>query len=963
MLRTLRRVADGFDDGSLGGSVDGTGGISIQLGAHRGHVYAGEVGSSYRSTYTVMGDTVNLAARLMGAAPAGSIYVTPDVLDETRTSFATTPIAPLRVKGKAQPQAAVSLGDMEGMTKTAPVHTSPFVGRTHELQQLTSLLLAAAAGSGQVVDVFGDAGQGKSRLAAEAVAAVPSSLVMVARGEPSGLAAYGAVQEVVRQAVGIVPGPPEQQAKALRRRVRELAPDLLPLLPLIGTAAHVSVPMTPEVEALELRFRPDRLADCVLRLLEAGQPGPLVIVAEDAQWLDDGSAHLIAAIATAACAHPWALITIRRPEEGAAQPDGVRIEVGPLPDEEMWDLLLAATADAPRRTHDLEAVAARAGGNPLFALELLAVAGASDDGAAVPGSIEAVAAFQLDRLPPHARARLREASVLGTRFPITAFEELLDESDISVDAIVDDLEGFLQRDREEGWLRFRLAVHRDAAYQGMSYARRRELHRRAAEAIERNTAPDPDRAAHRLARHWAAANVYDRAWRYGRVAAERAEAAYSNPEAVELYRLALEAVRHLGDVDAREQARVWGQLGDVLGNSGRFADGLAAYRRAALLMENDPVATAALWLRRARSHERAGAYRSALRDLASGRRALVGIETRKARRVRAGLLAFSALVREAQERPGLAVRSAEEAIEAARAAGDRQALARASLVLSWALRVLGKPGSIAPLEEARRIFAKDADLAGQAIATANLGAFHYFDGRWDDAVSAYGAAIEVFHRIGDEVQAAVTAANLGEVLVNQRRWTEAEPVLRDASRVLQASGFDDGVTFAEMHLARIFAGLGDVGRAEELLTRVRSELLALGKATSALEVTIYLAECRLAAGDAAGALATLDGSARPSKDAALLAVPFARVRWRALLALGRSVEAEDERSSALSEARNGGMPYELALLLDDGRGDPEAADLLRSLGVCERRREPRAPGAAWSPKERQRRNLGSPAPK
>ncbi len=895
-----------------------------------------------------MGDTVNISARLMAAAPAGSIYATPAVLDETRTSFAVTPIAPLQVKGKAQPQVAVAVGAIAGATKTGPVHTAPFVGRADELELLTAVLRAAVSRSGQVVDVVGDAGQGKSRLVAEAISTIPAARVLVARGEPSGLAAYGAVQEMVRHAVGIEPGPPEQQSTLLRRRVRELAPDLLPMLPLIATATHLSVPMTPEVDALELRFRPDRLADCVRRLLAAGRPGPLVIVAEDAHWLDDGSAHLFASLASAASSHPWAVIMVRRPEAQAPQLDATRIEVGPLPASDLWELLVAATVDMPRRTHDLDVVAARGGGNPLFALELLAVAGASDDVEAFPGSIEAVAAFQLDRLPPHARARLREASVLGPRFPIAAFEELLDEADVSIDAIVEDLEGFLEHDDEAGWLRFRLTVHRDAAYQGMSYARRRQLHRRAAEAIERHAAAETDRAAHRLAWHWAAANVHDRAWRYGRVAAERAEAAYSNPEAVELYRIALKAASQLREVGEREQAEVWGRLGDVLEHCGQFADALAAYRRATALVGDDPVASAQLWLRRARAHERAGAYRSALRDLASGRRALAGIETTAAERVNARLLAFGALVRQAQERPGLAVGAAEEAIEVARAAADGLALARASLVLGWALRVLGEPDSVTHLEEARRIFEKESDLAGQAIATDNLGAFHYFDGRWDDAVDAYGAARDVFHRIGDEVRAAVSAANLGEVLVNQRRLSEAEPVLREACRVLRASGFVDG-TFAEMHLARILASRGEVEQAEALLLRVRAELLEVGAATSALEATIYLAECQLAADDAAGALATLDQSGRPPKEAGLLAIPFARVRARALSVLGQSVDAEQERSSGLSEARRGAMPYELALLLGDGEGDPEAVDLLRSLGVVERRRARSASGQCLEP--------------
>ena len=77
--------------------------LRVRGGVNRGHVFAGEVGSMYRATYTIIGDTVNLAARLMAAAPTGALYSAPEVVERSRTLFATEALEPFTVKGKSQP--------------------------------------------------------------------------------------------------------------------------------------------------------------------------------------------------------------------------------------------------------------------------------------------------------------------------------------------------------------------------------------------------------------------------------------------------------------------------------------------------------------------------------------------------------------------------------------------------------------------------------------------------------------------------------------------------------------------------------------------------------------------------------------------------------------------------------------------------------------------------------------------
>src|SRR5262249_57378350 len=134
------------------------------VGVNRGHVFAGEIGTPFRATYTVMGDTVNLAARLMAAASAGEVYASPSVLDRARTRFETTALEPFAVKGKSEPVHAFAVGAEIGARTDVVTDTLPFAGRDAELAALRDLLQPRPSDAPQVVFVIGDTGIGKTRL-------------------------------------------------------------------------------------------------------------------------------------------------------------------------------------------------------------------------------------------------------------------------------------------------------------------------------------------------------------------------------------------------------------------------------------------------------------------------------------------------------------------------------------------------------------------------------------------------------------------------------------------------------------------------------------------------------------------------------------------------------------------------------------------------------------------------------
>ncbi len=146
--------------------LDRAGRLPLRIGINRGHVFSGDFGPSFRRTYSVKGDAINLAARVMGKAAPGQALATLEVVARSQTEFRTTELPPFVVKGKTEPVHAAAIGALVGQ-RYDDLHASPLVGRAEEMAFLGDALDQARAGHGGLVEIVGDAGIGKSRLVSE----------------------------------------------------------------------------------------------------------------------------------------------------------------------------------------------------------------------------------------------------------------------------------------------------------------------------------------------------------------------------------------------------------------------------------------------------------------------------------------------------------------------------------------------------------------------------------------------------------------------------------------------------------------------------------------------------------------------------------------------------------------------------------------------------------------------------
>ena len=910
LLGAVRRIAD--SDLAL----------PLRIGVHRGPVFAGEVGPPYRRTFTIMGDTVNLTARLMAKAAPGEIVASPEILNPARTQFDTTPLEPFMVKGKRAPVVASMLGSTHRRESRTAV-ALPLVGRTDELALFEEYVAAVRAGAGRAVELVGPAGIGKSRLIEELRSIASDLPQLTVTCDPyEATSPYAAFWWLLHDVLAQPATASRQEvAGALRTAVAWHCPDLEPWLPLLGVPLDLDLPPTPEVAAIAPEFIPDKVREVTATFLNAALPESVVVIIEDAHWMDDASSSVLDQIIRGIAQRSALVCLTRRAEDTGYQlADRAHtrsVTLAPLSTQDATAALIAATDDAPLRADDIALLADRAAGNPLFLEELLETLRAGGDVATLPDSIDALVTAQIDRLHPELRTLVRIASVLGQSFLLHELAGLItDELPPPDNDVWEELKGILSF-TGPGALRFRHAVVRDAAYQELPFRRRRELHARAGDAIAAPLGEHPEVEAELLSLHYLNAQRFDDAWRFARIAADRAIAKYANVEAAELLERAINAARRGADVFAADLAETWEQLGDVRERSGVYDAALRAYRSGRRLRGDDHVATAGILLKEAWIAERIGRSAEAVRAVRRGLKILDPEQTVTAQHIRVQLRTWYATVRQAQGRSQEAVHVCLDAIEAAIAIDDRLTEAQARSTLDWAYVSLGQPELAVHSDRALELYTDLGDLSGQAQVLNNLGGFAYFDGRWADAVDLYERARSLRLQTGNSVDAAMGTLNIGEVLLDQGHLDEADEHIVEASRAWRAADYRSGAAVAQMYLARIAAGRGEFDAAFEQFDQARAQLLALGADADAVEVDIRKAECLLLAGDPTRALQLAGGALR--RNLALGGVvdhgPLLRIRAEALLATGDVEGARQAITGSLDEASSRDASFEVARAL------------------------------------------------
>ncbi len=888
--------------------------LAIQIGVSRGHVFVAEVGDKRRAAFSAMGDTTNTAARIMSKTPVGKIYAHPAALDECQTLYETQQAEPLQLKGKSAPVVVYEVGAAAGLREREGLTVDTLIGRQEELKILNQAIDGLSRRIGGVVDLVGDTGLGKTRLLQEVTSELTQCVRL--RGEPYGAnSAYRMLRDPLRDLFGIERRDVEEMTQQLLQVVERLDPELLPMACLMGDLLSIPVPVSAAVSAIDAQFLPDRRADVLIRLLEKLGPGRLVFVVDEAHWCDDATVHLLGRLESACEQQAWLIVAARREvDQGFVPVEGRRVELSPLPDEDIRMLVRVATDAAPLRVHEVETVVQRAGGYPLFAEEIIRAARGVGSLDAVPESLEAAMVVQVDALDRSARRVLQFASILGRSFSRTALESLLASEDRSYgEAHLQRLSEFLLPEGGDRY-QFRSGMLRDTVYESVAFRLRRRLHLAAGEELEARS-DDPSEVADALAMHYFRAGEMRRAWRNGCLAGDRARAKSANADAARHYELALDAARRSRSVDPEDRRKVWLSLGEVETSVGDFDKAADAYRQALKLSAGCGLARAQALLNFARVRHRSGRPSSALRDISIADKELEGIDGEDVDRLRAELASFRANVSFSQDKLDKALELADRAVLISEKAGANLPLAVSLAIRQSARTMMTGPGENSDLIRAIEIFDSLDEFVSKGTALTNLGVSVAYEGRWDLAMEYLVEARDCYERGGNSPEAALTAANLADLLLCQGHVDEAGLLLEDALPAVRAAQWTEGICGIQLQLGQVRLEQGRYDEAEVLLTSTAEAFHRIGQPAAESEVTLIRAAGRILIGNLSEGHDLLDAAvAQAGGDLGMLTPRETLLRGIACARSGDLAQAMNLSRKGIDQARAFDLRYELGLL-------------------------------------------------
>ncbi|MBK8902359.1 MAG: tetratricopeptide repeat protein [Anaerolineaceae bacterium] len=867
--------------------------LSQRIGISYSYVFAGYVGASWRHEYTVMGDEVNLAARLMSAAKEGCVLVNENVRRQTETVAVLQPEGAVQLKGKSQP---VPIFAVAGL-RTTPEPSrekqglqASLVGRDAEQAILQDAIDQLSFGFGRIVSLIGEAGQGKSRLAYE-TQHDEMRWLQVRCLSFTETVSYRPFRELVRQLVGIQPESDETQAfEALVRSLYQSlsadeATDSLPYL-----ANFLKLPLD-ETLAQKVRYldgsalRQHTFIAIRTLLMAQARVRPFIIWFDNIHWMDNASLDLLTFLLPLVEQLPLLFLLLFRPdrEKGSwqlrstlAEAHGLyytEIRVEGLSRDDARQLLhsLVPIDEWPTGAETL--ILDRAEGNPLYLEEVLrslindGLLTQQENGRwqfsqtvaaiTVPETLEGVLLARLDRLEELCRWTAQVASVVGRSFPFDVLEHVTrSRNDQPLDGYVSELQLVeMIREAQRNPERVYSFIHsllQEVAYNSLAVSSRKTYHRLVAAFLEDGRTSgwgDVDSLPPLIAHHAYMGEAWPQALKYQLLAGEQAQHLSANQDAIDHFLKARHCARQLdGTATAAARQKIHLALSQLYIGTGQYEQALEHLPIAYELAESnqDAAGKTAVCRWRARLHELKGEYPQAFTWIEKG----LADETQRETAEYAQILLIAGLIHIRQGQQDEALEQCLVALEIAEQLGEVTALARAYNLLGITALRSDSHEAIERFQRAFELYQQAGDVQGQATSH-NLIANAYFNlGRWRKADFHYRQALRIFEQIGDIYNQSAAYNNLGGIAKNRGQIEEALSYYQEGLQLAEKIGGSAWVVGVfHMNLGATFVLRQDTAQAYHHLHQSRHYYDQVQSKDFLAEALRYLAEAALLDGD------------------------------------------------------------------------------------------------------------------
>lgn len=772
--------------------------FDVRIGMASGEAVSGGLGSDRAKDLTVVGEVVNLAARLQQNADPGTIVLDEQATRLVRPLFDLTPLPPQLLKGFPELVTAYRLeGKRQRPERLRGLagQLTPLVGRQSELEQLEQAIQPLTRGVGGVSWLTGEAGMGKSRLTNEVLTRLKDERLRTLEGDcfsHTRTVPYNAFIGVVRDFCAILPTDDRDTTRQKIHQAVERLPvrgqDIIPYMEYLLSIDLVDEALLERVRHLEPAQLKRQLFTAMREVILAeSRQNPLILVLDDLQWADELSTELITFLAQSLSQAPILLHLIARGDYQPYQRQmfsevielaGERatfLHLTPMGPREQQQMARSLLPDAEPTL--IERLVRHAEGNPYYLEELARHAldaPESNQEEVVPASLEALIRARYDRLPETLQVTLAKAAVIGRRFPVPLLQAIQGEGTQETLKVLHQ-RGFVRprRGNEDEWA-FMHILTQETVYKSLLERERRSLHEQVAGSLERMAGDRLDEQVALLAFHFSRSSDRNKAIHYLLLAASRAADRFANEEALRLYEEAATFLRDQGQRHLEQQVALHAGRGDVLALTGKYDEARLGYEEALALLpalaEPGRTLHASLERRLAGTYEKQNRYEAARQHLALARQAL----------------------------------PPEEPDEQARLDSDE----------GWIAFLTGE------LEQAEQHFRAAlyrGDRAIQARVYNRLAGIHFRRGELEQAKELLVESLAISRQVNDQRSVALTLGNLGNVAYNRSQWIEAADYFFQSRDKCLRNGDAEGQARSLLNAAAALIMSGELERASEIL--------------------------------------------------------------------------------------------------------------------------------------------------